>query len=169
MTVDEQMGFAFDQLDQALETRNTGERAVQHRRLVAGHGDRPAALQIDAGTGRLVLLLMLINTTVSQASMCDMLASYVNESRYELTRASKASDLDEGQSRARRAQSALETASMVAMDCDCMDASIQLDDAATRARRAKNAGDADEFFDQLRRSIRCYNNALDAISFCASQ
>jgi hypothetical protein len=100
---------------------------------------------------------------------CQMLPSYMDDAETNLRRATRATDLDEAQRYARRAESALEDASMAAMNCECVLAYSSLDDAATRARRAKNADEADEFIEQLRRAIRSYNDAIDALQMCAAE
>ncbi len=100
---------------------------------------------------------------------CQMLSSYVDDAETNLRRASRATDLDEARRHARRAESALDDASMAAMNCECVLAYSNFDDAATRARRAKNADEADEFMEQLRRAIRSYNDAIDALQMCAAE
>ncbi len=103
------------------------------------------------------------------AQNCSMLSYNVDDARSRLQRAAKASDLDEGRDQARRAKSALEDASMSAMDCRCDMAHMEFDDAAARARRARDASDGQEFVEYLNRVIKSYNAALDAVRMCASE
>lgn len=98
-----------------------------------------------------------------------MLSYNVDDARSRLQSAARASDLDDGKDQARRAKSALEDASMSAMDCKCNTAYMEFDDASVRARRARDASDGQEFVDSLNRAIRAYNSALDAMRTCASQ
>src|SRR5262249_16783755 len=76
------------------------------------------------------------------ASMCAMLSYSVDDARSKLRRAAKETELEEAKDQARRAKSALEGA---AMDCKCDLAYSEFDTAATRARRARDADDGDEF------------------------
>ena len=98
-----------------------------------------------------------------------MLSSNIDDARSRLQRALNTSDLDEGKDQARRAKSALEDASMSAMDCKCNTAYMEFDDSSVRARRARDASDGQEFIDSLNRAVRSYNSALDAMRTCASQ
>jgi hypothetical protein len=98
-----------------------------------------------------------------------MLSYNVDDARSKLQRAARASDLDEARDQARRAKSALEDASLSAMDCKCDMAYMKFEDAATRTRRARDASDGREFVENLNRAIKSYNSALNAVRMCASE
>ena len=116
-----------------------------------------------------IALAFTLSPVACWSQTCSMLSYNIEDARTRLQRATKASDLDEGKDQARRAKSALEDASLSALDCKCTIAYSEFDDAATRARRARDASDGQEFADNLRRAIRSYNSALDAVRTCASQ
>ncbi len=103
------------------------------------------------------------------AVTCDMLVMNVDDARTKLRRAADETDLDAAKDYARRAKSALEDAAMSAMDCRCSMAHIEFDTAASYARRARNAGTAEEFVDSLNLAIRAFNSALSALRACASE
>jgi hypothetical protein len=115
-----------------------------------------------------IAIALALSPLAAWAQSCEMLSLNVDEARTALQRAARASDLDEGRDSARRAKSALEDASMSAMDCKCDMTYMEFDDAATRARRARDASDGREFVENLNRAIRSYNSALDAVRVCAS-
>lgn len=100
---------------------------------------------------------------------CEMLSSYVDDAETNLRRATRATDLDDARSYARRAKSALEDASLAAMDCECVQAYSEFDTAATHARRARDADDTDELIYELKRTIRSYNDGIDALQMCAAE
>lgn len=102
------------------------------------------------------------------AVTCNMLSYNVDDARSKLRRAANESTLEDAKDQARRAKSALEDAAQSAMDCKCDMAYSEFDDAAVRARRARDASDPDEFVDNLNRSIRSYNSALQALRLCAA-
>jgi hypothetical protein len=41
--------------------------------------------------------------------------------------------------------------------------------AASYARRAKNADDVEEFAEHLKKTIRAFNSAIEAMSYCVVQ
>jgi hypothetical protein len=102
------------------------------------------------------------------AVTCDMLGMNVDDARTKLRRASDETDLDAAKDYARRAKSALEDAAMSAMDCRCSMAHIEFDNAASYARRARDAGTAEEFVSALNRAIDAFNSALNALRSCTS-
>jgi hypothetical protein len=55
------------------------------------------------------------------------------------------------------------------MDCGCHMAYSEFDDAASRARRARDSSDSGELVDNLNRAIRYYNDALQALRICAAE
>ena len=114
-------------------------------------------------------LALAFTPAVGWTQSCAMLSSNIDDARSRLQRALNTSDLDEGKDQARRAKSALEDASMSAMDCKCNTAYMEFDDSSVRARRARDASDGQEFIDSLNRAVRSYNSALDAMRTCASQ
>jgi len=77
--------------------------------------------------------------------------------------------LEDARNYARRARSALDDAASSARDCDCQSANSEFDDAATRARRARDSDNARDFSDNLNRSIRSFNDALDHLRSCANR
>ena len=115
-----------------------------------------------------IALALTLSPVAGWTQSCDMISYNIDDARSRLQRAARASDLDEGRDQARRAKSALEDASMSAMDCKCDMAHMEFDDAATRARRARDASDGREFVENLNRAIKSYNSALDAVRVCAS-
>lgn len=77
--------------------------------------------------------------------------------------------MEDGKIQAQRAKNALEDASASATGCMCNMAYTEFDDAATRARRARNASDEQEFVEYMNRTIKSYNSALNEVQICASQ
>ena len=84
-----------------------------------------------------IALALILTPAVGLTQSCDMLLYNIDDARSRLHRAAMAPDLDEGKDQARRAKSALEDASLSAMDCKCEMAYMEFTDAATRARRAR--------------------------------
>jgi hypothetical protein len=97
-----------------------------------------------------------------------MLSMNVDDARTELQRAARETDLEAAKNYARRAKSALDDAAMSAMDCACHMAYSELDAAASRVRRARDADSADEFVDSLNHAIRTFNSAIDTLRACAT-
>lgn len=116
----------------------------------------------------LLALALVLTPVAGWAQSCDMLSYYVDDARSRLQLAARTSDLDEGKDQSRRAKNALEEASLSAMDCKCDLAYMEFNDAAVRARRARDASDKEEFIKNLNRAIRSYNSALDAVRMCVS-
>jgi hypothetical protein len=118
---------------------------------------------------RLLIVAALLTASVGHASTCDMLSYAIDDAETQLRRATRSADLDDARSYARRAKSALEDASLAAMDCECVQAYSEFDAAATDARRARDAADADELIYELKRTIRSYNDGIDALQMCAAE
>ena len=97
-----------------------------------------------------------------------MLSYSVDDAHAKLKRAANETDFEAAKDYARRANSALDDAAMAAMDCRCDMAYSELDAAASRARRARNADTVEEFVESLNRSIRSFNSALDALRACTN-
>jgi hypothetical protein len=95
-----------------------------------------------------------------------MLRYNVEEARSKLRRASYDTDFEAAKDDARRARSALEDAAMSAMSCECQLAYSEFDSAASRARRARDAYDPDEFVEYLNAAIRAFNSAIGALRTC---
>jgi len=102
----------------------------------------------------------------AHASNCGMLSYSIDDARTKLKRAANETDFESAKDYARRAKSALDDAAMAAMDCKCDMAYSEFDTAASRARRARDADDVNEFVDSLNRSIRSFNSALEALLSC---
>ena len=119
-----------------------------------------------SGKAALVLALMVL-APFAQASNCSMLSYAVDDARTKLKRAANETDFEDAKDYARRAKSALDDASMAAMDCRCDMAQMEFDSAATRARRARDADDPEEFVDSLNRAIRSFNSAIEALRTCS--
>lgn len=123
---------------------------------------------------RIFLATILLSAALCMASSdvcavtCDMLVMNVDDARTKLRRAADETDFDSAKDYARRAKSALEDAAMSAMDCQCSMAHMELDTAASFARRARDADTVEEFIDSLNRAIRAFNAALSALRVCAS-
>lgn len=100
------------------------------------------------------------------AQSCPSLSANIDFARTSLQRAAKATDLEDGKNYARRAKNDLEDAEMAATQCGCLMAASEFDDAARRAKRARDADEADAFADELRRAIRNFNGALQALRSC---
>jgi hypothetical protein len=113
----------------------------------------------------LIFILSFLSLPASARS-CDSLSYTVDEVRSKLRRAAGETELESAKDAARRAKNALEDAAYAAMECECSWAYSEFDDAATKARRARDADSGDEFVDQLNRSIRSFNSALDALRRC---
>ncbi len=105
----------------------------------------------------------------AHAFSCDMLSMNVDEARSQLSRAARERDLESAKDYARRAKGALEDAAMSAMDCKCQMAHLEFEDAASRARWARDASDGDSFASNLNRSIRAYNAGVASLKACASE
>lgn len=118
------------------------------------------------GKAALVLALMVF-APFAQSSNCSMLSYAVDDARTKLKRAANETYFEGARDYARRAKSALDDASMAAMDCRCDIAQMEFDSAATRARRARDADDPEEFADSLNRSIRSFNSAIEALRTCS--
>jgi hypothetical protein len=95
-----------------------------------------------------------------------MLEMAVDDARTQLQRAARASDLEEGQDYARKAHNALDDAEMAATDCGCDVAAVDFGDASSKAKRARDADDAEEFVDELNGAIRGYNSAISQLPSC---
>lgn len=110
---------------------------------------------------RAVLLATAFGCAVTHgASAC---TSSVNIAADDLNRAGRSTTVDEAQTRARRARASIEMVAVQTMSC-CPMASMDFDDAATNARRASNEDDADQLAYHLRRAIRSFNSAVDALN-----
>lgn len=90
----------------------------------------------------------------------------MEDSRTQLRRAINESDFESAKNYARRARSALDDASMSAMDCGCLNLQYELDDASTRARRARDAYDYEDFANNINRAVRSFNSAIELIKTC---
>lgn len=118
-------------------------------------------------TVRLALLVGILSFPLyASAYSCDMLAGSVSESTRWLKRAANERDLDSATDYMRKAKGSLEDASGAARDCDCDNAASEFDSAATRARRARDADDAEEFIDEFNRAVKYFNYGIDALSSC---
>jgi hypothetical protein len=95
-----------------------------------------------------------------------MLSYNIDDSRTQLRRAINESDFESAKNYARRARSALDDASMSAMDCGCMDLQFELDDASSRARRARDAFDYNDFASSINRAVRGFNSAIELSKTC---
>jgi len=113
-----------------------------------------------------VLLFLVLLPTTSLAFTCNMLTYSLDEARTQLLRAINESDFDFAKDYARKARSALDDASMSAMDCGCLNLQMELDDAATKARRARDAYDADEFVSNIDRAVRGFNSSIELLKSC---
>jgi hypothetical protein len=114
---------------------------------------------------RAFIFLALLPTT-SFAFTCNMLSFSLDDARTQLRRAINESDFEYAKDYARKARSALDDASMSAMDCGCLNLQMELDDAATKARRARDAYDADEFVSNINRAIRGFNSSIELLKSC---
>ena len=123
-------------------------------------------LLLFGGKAALVLALMVF-APFAHASNCSMLSDAVDDARTKLKRAVNETDFEDAKDYARRAKSALDDASMAAVDCRCDMAQMEFDSAATRARRARDADDPEEFVDSLNRAIRSFNSAIEALRTCS--
>ncbi|WP_087649967.1 hypothetical protein [Caballeronia choica] len=118
-----------------------------------------------------VAVAMLVATLFSPAiSFADWnsLRPALDDARSRLERISRSSDFDDAKFNAGRAKSALEDAESAAASIDCPMAHSELDDAATMARRARDAYDSNEFSYNVRRAIRSYNDSIDYLRLCAN-
>lgn len=114
----------------------------------------------------LVVMFFVLN---AQASTCGMLFYAVDDARTQLKRAANETDFEDAKDYARRARNALDDAAMAAMDCECTIAYNDLDTAASRARRARDADTVEEFVDFLSRTIRLFNSASGALRACSRE
>lgn len=119
-------------------------------------------LTILAGT------LLLLNAPAS-AQTCNMLSYNLSSAQTALQRAMDADDLRIGTDAARRAKRELGDVAFAAMDCGCSLAYSEFSTAESRARRASNASTLTEFLEELDRTVRAFNNALDYLRTCSSR
>lgn len=109
----------------------------------------------------------LMSFTIADAcATCSMLAINLDESRIQLSRAATENDLDFARTYASRAQAALDELGHSAMDCRCSKAQAQFDGSSARARKARDAGSAREFSEELNRAISEFNAGLNALRTC---
>ena len=97
-----------------------------------------------------------------------MLRFNLDDARTQLRRAVNETNFEDAKDYARKAKSALEDASMGAMDCRCLNLQMELDDASTKARRARDAYDYSDFASNINGAIRGYNASLGLLSSCRS-
>ncbi|MGB7480433.1 MAG: hypothetical protein WA924_08905 [Burkholderiaceae bacterium] len=119
------------------------------------------------GCNAALVLTLTVFAPFANASNCSMLSYVVDDARTKLKRAANETDFEDAKDYARRAKSALDDASMAAMDCRCDMAQMEFDSAATRARRARDAEDPEEFVDSLNWAIRSFNSAIEALRTCS--
>ncbi len=124
-------------------------------------------LGYPSANGLALVFTLAAFSPITHASNCSMLSYSIDDARTKLKRAANETDLESAKDYARRAKVALDDSAMAAMDCECIMAYSDFDTAASRARRARNADDANEFVDSLNRSIRSFNSALEALRICA--
>ena len=115
---------------------------------------------------KLLTVLLVLLASPGHAYDCQMLPILVDDAATQLERAMRATDLEEGQSYARRAKSALDDVALAAMDCQCTLAYAEFDTAASKARRAQYTDDPDDFVYQFRAAVRAYNAGIDALQLC---
>ncbi len=122
---------------------------------------KPACIAILSAT---VALTGFVDNVAAQS--CNSLSSYVEDARDYLRKAQRDSNLNSAKEYARRAKGELEDAETAANSCRCGNAASDFDDAARHARRARDASSSEEFADELRRSVRDFNSALDNLKGC---
>lgn len=132
----------------------------------AGTGIKNRPKRWIALCGLLVCLAFSLLHGTVHALTCDMLSMNVGDARSALRKAARETDLDSAQDYARRAKNGLEDSAMSAMDCGCDTAYMEFDDAASHARRARDADEVHQFVHELDRAIRAFNFALDALQTC---
>lgn len=111
---------------------------------------------------------VLLLAAAGQAyAACRDLSSAIDEAQMRLKRAAREQSLDDAQDAAKKARYALDDLASAADDCKCDDAYSEFDDAARRARRARDAGNVDEFREHLNKAIRSYNSGLTMLQSCA--
>ncbi len=103
---------------------------------------------------------------ISHACDIIILQYSIDFARTKLKRAANETDLEWAKDYARKAKRALDDSAMAAMGCGCGKAYSEFDIAASSARRARDADDANEFVDSLNRSIRSFNSASKALLTC---
>lgn len=113
-----------------------------------------------------VIMFIALNGT-ALASDCSNISSYIDDAERYLKRASNESSLESAKDYMRKVKNSLEEASTAARGCGCDSAASEFDDASTKARRARNAGDAGDFIYQYNRTVRGYNSGIDALNNCA--
>lgn len=114
----------------------------------------------------LSLFFTLLFTSVCFAFSCNSLSMYVDDSWGYIKKASREQSLDGAQSYMRKAKNSLDDAASAAQDCGCNQASMEFDDAATKARRAKSASGVDDFNHQFDRCVRSLNTAIELFNAC---
>lgn len=124
-------------------------------------------LGLPSVNGLALVFTLAAFSPIAHACDIDMLQYSIDDAPTELKRAAIETDLESAKDYARRAKSALDDSAMAAMDCGCDTAYSEFDIAASRARRARAADDANEFADSLNRSIRSFNSASEALLTCS--
>ena len=137
--------------------------------MTCGHG-KGAVKNLSRNVFAIVLISVTLNASspIAQSFSCDMLSSNLDDARTKLKRAANETDFDSAKHYARRAKSALEDAAYSARDCGCDYAANELDAAAMKARRARDADDPGEFTEALNKTIKYYNSGLEALQKCVS-
>jgi len=113
-----------------------------------------------------ILLAVLLSPFQVSAYSCEMLSSSIDDSRRWLKRAAEETDLDAAKDYMRKAKNSLEETASALRDCGCDFAASEFDDASTKARRARDATDVEDFSYQFDRAVKAYNAGLEAISSC---
>ena len=116
------------------------------------------------------LAVCLLSITIAEThATCSMLAITLDESRIQLSRAATESDMDFARTYASRAQTALDDLAYSALDGRCSDAPSEFGGSSSRARKARDAGSAREFSEELGRAIGDFNAGLQALRACSAQ
>jgi hypothetical protein len=135
------------------ERRAFGGRWVQRNEIMRSTGPLLAAMLCAFGA-----------PIAAEACSPHLVSMQIDDARSGLQRASRATDLDEGQTYAKRASSALGDVEFGLLACDCLAPSMDFSSAHRYARRASNADTGTEFADELSRAIRSFNNGINGIN-----
>lgn len=89
------------------------------------------------------------------ANDCDSLARNIDDTRTSLKRVTEERDLEDAQEWMRKAKNSLEAISSSLEDC-----AQEFDEAATRARNARDASSPEAFADEYRRTVKAFTSSL---------
>ena len=119
-------------------------------------------------TFSIAFAIVLMGQPAHASCSASMMNIHLEEARTSLRRISSASDLEDAQSYVRRFRSAADSLEMEVMSCNCWAAQSEFSDASSRAHRAQNASNAEDFFTNIKRAARAVSDGVEAYNSCVS-